>query len=283
MPPPWLNHWGIALGLATSYLEPLIPVHHYVELHNEWDAAWDVEPDWARTTIAGIISSLIATLAPEDPWTRASGRFGIMRIGDRHLQRDGAVLPSGEPLNDWHAVADLLGRPLHDLTTDPAYIPSAWGIRMPESAFLLAWARNGWLETKAALCIMEADRARVASKEALRWAIYRRRTYGVPADDGWVRVQFSKWALRAYHYEISRLGFYEDEIDTEIEKGKLPWPIADDDDPVHQNPYLPGKDDPGHASRPEAFEFTPPDEDAPHVVEDPGPAPGDAVGDGDDF
>lgn len=242
--PPWLDHWGIALGLATTYLEPLIPIPHRVNLTTEWNAAWDIHPDWARTTIAGIISGLIRSLAPEDPWLQASGRYGVLRIGDRHLSRNGAVLPDGQPLNDWRSCADLLGMPMHDLSTDPCYIPAAWGIKNAEAAFLLAWARTGWLDTKAALCEMDADRAREAAKEALKWAIYRRRCYGLAADDGWTRVQFSKWALRAYSYEISREGFDDNEVEEELEAGRLPWPLTDPLDPAHWNPYVKPADGP---------------------------------------
>lgn len=231
--PPWLNHWGIALGLASTYLEPMIPIPHRAGLLEEWNGAWEVDPDWARTTIAGVLCNLIASLAPEDPWLQASGRYGVLRIGTRRMGRTGAVLPDGEPLAGWRACIDLLGMPRHDLTTDPCYLPAAWHIRNAESAFLLAWARNGWLETKAALCAMDSERARVVAKEAVHWAIFRRRCYGVPADDGWTRVQFSKWALRAYHYEISGNGFEEDEIEQDVAEGRLPWPPNDPADPIH--------------------------------------------------
>lgn len=231
--PGYMPLWVIASHLSSTVTEPLLSLNERARREQSFEYAWTEAPSWARTCMAGVLSSLALSLADEDPWRNLSTRFNHLTSGPIKVGLTGALFPNGRPLRDWHSFTDILGEPAQSVDVDPCYLPVRERLGSPEAAFLVGWANQGWLETSVALHVMRARLGWEASQDALRYLIARRRAYGVPADDGWVRILFSKWAIWAYRYEIDQELLDQEAIDALIRQGALPWPLLDPEDPMH--------------------------------------------------
>ena len=132
--------------------------------------------------------------------------------------------PSGAPFGTWRDGTDLVELAWGSPERDPAFVPLADDLS-PASARLLVAAvvgwRAAWAEARAILdnagilaaagepgaaeLSTQAGLAHTPLVDALRWACWRRRAYGIaPAEDVWPYEATHHWATRAF--ELLELG-----------------------------------------------------------------------------
>ncbi|QDO89914.1 hypothetical protein FNH13_17590 [Ornithinimicrobium ciconiae] len=205
-------------------------------------------PAWAAITIGGTIADIMQSLPDDDPWRNCSARIGKMTTGSRPPVRDGARLPAGGRLGTWSSFVDTLGRPSEeDITLDPAYIPIATNLT-PVAEAVLAFGAVGWEEASAAVAAT-TERGEITSAvddlanlpgtatlvhapvytygvPALRWASYRRRSYGTSPDDPWLAEALYRWSWRAGRI-LGGMSWDENMVSVRIEAERLD-PIPDE-------------------------------------------------------
>lgn len=177
-------------------------------------------PAWASIVLGGTIADLVQSLPADDPWRSCSARIGRLVMGQHPPNQDGARLPDGGRLGSWTSFVDTLGRPAEgaNIELDPAYTPVLVDLSGVSEA-VLAFGAQGWEKASAAV---SATLARASSTSAvddlphlpgvltlnpapvytyaapaLRWAAYRRRSYGTSPDDPWLAESLYRWSWRA--------------------------------------------------------------------------------------
>lgn len=118
--------------------------------------------------------------------------------------------PSGRAFGTWRDGTDLVELAWGSPERDPAFAPLADDLA-PGAARVLVAAFSGWRPAFAeARALLEPAPSHAGLADALRWACWRRRAYGLaPAEDVWPYESIHHWAERAF--ELLELGKNPDE------------------------------------------------------------------------
>lgn len=204
---------------TQTLVEPLLPLEFRTALEHAMRKACADHPTWATFVLGGAIADVILSLPNEDPWRRCSARLGKKARGSAPPARDGARLPDGTRLGTWRSFVDTLGTPAdEDLSLDPSYAPVAVELTDVSGA-VVAFAADGWeagaegvsaailrgsatsaiddLPNLPDISTLHPSPVYTYAVPALRWAAYRRRSYGTSADDPWVSESLYRWSWRA--------------------------------------------------------------------------------------
>lgn len=219
MPDTPITPRDVVVRWTQTLVEPLLPLEMRASLEQRMRRACADHPTWASFVLGGALSDVVLSLPDEDPWRACTARLGKVTRGARPPARDGARLPDGTRLGTWRSFTDTLGTPAEeDPSLDPSYAPVAQELT-PVSEAVLALAADGW-EAGASGVSAAIMRGSVTSAvddlgdlpgvatlypspvytytvPALRWAAYRRRSYGTSADDPWVAESLYRWSWRA--------------------------------------------------------------------------------------
>lgn len=190
-----------AVRWVVNLVEPLIPEPDRAERAAALEAACRASPGWAALFFAGLVSDLAGTLPGSDPWRALSGRVGQVTVGAHPPRVDGAAHPDGRAFGTWQDGADLLEPVYADVELDPALSALSAGLS-PGAAALLAAAGYGWDQAHR---VAEAlgERVVTAGPDAVRWALHRRRAYGVLSDP-WPIESAYRWSWRADQHVAGR-------------------------------------------------------------------------------
>lgn len=176
-----LRLWVVAL------CEPLLPIKARLAADEGAENVAASSSWWFRVWSAGVISDIMLTLDPDDPWMRLS------------VDENGTVrTPDGEPFGSWKNSADILHVPsptYFDPREDLGLAALAYGIH-ERAALLLAQARGGLDAMLDILRGTSDDELFEVASEALRWAIHRRRIF-TGLDDAYAPVTAKNWIPRA--------------------------------------------------------------------------------------
>jgi hypothetical protein len=210
--------------------EPLVSTSQRIAIDKEMAAFVKKSPHWAANWFAGVLTDIMSTLPPADPWRRLSGTVDLAAIyddakesaeqgrvtfqnreGAKPLATTGAVLPDGSPFGTYTNATDLvmseLGEPVHDekliavaLGMDPlaAAILALAGSNVEALAATLdkiyhrLWTAefSGHSNVDPGAAFLEA------AGSALQWAIHRRRAY-TGNDDPFPSILGFAWMARA--------------------------------------------------------------------------------------
>lgn len=196
------NPLTLPVSWTAALCEPLIGTARRAQLDAEMRQRTAQTPLWGATFFGGMISDAIRTLPEEDPWRHLSAR---LRVGQIALTRGEIPRPpevTGAVLRDKAFGAPDAGSDLVDLTPgDPssavASAALAEGLN-PVSAAVLAFGADGWRHSAEALASVPTGGRDMfdTGADALRWALWRRRTY-VGLDDPMTMLSAMQWAWRA--------------------------------------------------------------------------------------
>ncbi|GAA1174325.1 hypothetical protein GCM10009584_14420 [Ornithinimicrobium humiphilum] len=233
---------------TQTLVEPLLPLEIRSARERRMRQVCADHPTWASLVLGGTLADIVLSLPDNDPWRTASSRLGRTTHGDTPPARDGARLPDGARLGTWRSFVDTLGAPAEeDLTLDPSYAPIAAELA-PVSEAIIGFAAGGW-ESGAAGVSAAVPRGSSTSAvddladlpgiqtlhpspiytytvPALRWATYRRRSYGTSADDAWVSESLYRWSWRAGRI-LGGMSWDEHMVDSLIAAERLE-PISDE-------------------------------------------------------
>ena len=219
------------LRWAVCLVEPLLPLRRLVRLDEALGEAAAADPELVALVFAGTTADVVRTLPPDDSW-RALAVAGRVGVPDQAIatgparapqERPGgsgasgaapgstAALsgasaapepprwPSGRAFGTWRDGADLVELAWGSPERDPAFAPLADDLA-PGAARVLVAAFCGWRAALAeARALLEAAPPHAGLVDALRWACWRRRAYGlVPAEDVWPYESVHHWAERAF-------------------------------------------------------------------------------------
>lgn len=183
----WVSRWVVA------QCEPLIATAVRQEIDEHFAGIAASDPLWLSAWASGLVSDLVRSLDPEDPW--------------RNLEVDGdrALLPDGSPFGTWVDATDIVPPSVPDRRSDLGLA----AVDMPlsaRSAELVAVAAGGWRRTLdwfrdnlATAPVLEGDRAAellTTVEEAIRWAMFRRRLFA-GMEDPFIPVSAVAWISRA--------------------------------------------------------------------------------------
>lgn len=194
-PPDWP---GTVLRWAITLMEPLLSPRILSERLTAMDGLIQSRPDWARVFFAGAISNITQTLPSDDPWRRASARLGSTVVGRSPPEDTGATAESGDRFGTWHDFEDVTPMTFGAVEDDPQLAAAEVPLDGSAAAIMVI-SFGGWRELHSAL-VREADfvaHLHWDCRDALRWALLRRRSYGLPPDDDWVWQSCFSWAIRA--------------------------------------------------------------------------------------
>jgi hypothetical protein len=178
----WAARWSVSLTTPLYSLR----------MRNEIDVNMRLFakrlPEYHAALMAGILSDLILTLDPEDPW--------------RNLYRDNAGtvrLPGGETFGMWENATDLMPAGNADKGVDLSLAPLTEPLSS-YSAELLFVAAKGWDHAMAYLLeagVSAADEQNIfeLAEDAIRWALLRRQAYALDGD-GFFPVTAAAWLAR---------------------------------------------------------------------------------------
>jgi hypothetical protein len=217
-PPDWA---GTVLRWAITLMEPLISPRTLTERLTAMDALVQSRPDWARVFFAGAISSISKTLPEDDPWRQASARLGGTTVGGNPPGETGAVAESGDRFGTWHDFEDTTPMTFGSVADDPQLAAAEVPLDNSAAAIVVI-SFGGWRVLHSAL-VREAGfvpHIHWDSRDALRWAILRRRSYGLPPDDDWIWHSCFSWAIRAANL-IKGEPADDDEIEREIKAERI--------------------------------------------------------------
>lgn len=209
----------VVVRWTQTLVEPLLPLEIRNNLERGMRQVCADHPTWASFVLGGAISDIVLSLPGNDPWRTSSARLGRTTHGDRPPARDGARLPDGTRLGHWKSFVDTLGTPAEeDLSLDPAYAPIALDLAAVSEA-IISFGAGGWETGTTGVSAAVARGSATSAVDdlanlpgiqtlhpapvytyavpALRWASYRRRSYGTSADDPWVAESLYRWSWRA--------------------------------------------------------------------------------------
>lgn len=180
-----MNRTGAVTRWTVAKCEPLVAEAYRGRARMELENLGMIDRPWFNAWVAGLLSDLVGTLDPQDPWRNTT------------LGADGAVtLPDGSVFGTWHNAADI-----HPYTTsnDPAddIALAALVPDLPvEAARLWNAAQEGLEACRRSMERLENQDAYEVADAALSWAMYRRRMF-MGAEDAYVPVVSVQWARRA--------------------------------------------------------------------------------------
>ncbi len=219
------------LRWAVCLVEPLLPLRRLVRLDEALGEAPAADPELVALVFAGTTADVVRTLPPDDPWRTLALAEGVGAPdqpiatgparapqeapgapgGSGAAPRATAALsgapggpepprwPSGRAFGTWRDGTDLVELAWGSPERDPAFAPLADDLA-PGAARVLVAAFAGWRPAFAeARALLEAVPAHAGLVDALRWACWRRRAYGLaPAEDVWPYESVHHWAERAF-------------------------------------------------------------------------------------
>lgn len=197
-----------AAAWLVAQCEPLVPTLSRAVVDEAFHEETRQNPTRTAWWFAGVVTDLVSTLPPNDPWRNLSARVGVLTRGvvPKPPTDTGASGPNGPfgTVVDGH---DLVHPSFADPSTDIGLAALSSGISATGAA-ILAFGADGWrsagVATLAALDeMMQApgvdDPAAAfaeAGADALRWAAWRRRAYVGPGDEMTLASGFA-WLWRA--------------------------------------------------------------------------------------
>lgn len=213
-----------ATAWSMTLVEPLLPDRLRFELDEQMAFVSRRRPSWSAAFFGGTLASIVQTLPPNDPWRHLDARVGNITVGDNPPEITGARhtvgARTGEGFGIWRDGLDIVPLVFEDPVRDVALAALSQPLSST-SAALIALSGQGWEPSitahRAAYTIaVPADDATPSSvtypekwksgaagmslyrhaSEALRWAIWRRRAYGI-TDDPYVVESAFRWAVRA--------------------------------------------------------------------------------------
>lgn len=237
----------VVIRWTQTLVEPLTPLAQRSQFEKAMREACSSHPSWSSYVIGGALSDIMQSLPDADPWRQCSARLGRKTVGEKPPVRDGARLPDGGHLGTWENFSDTLGTPGNeDLSLDPSYSPVSIDLT-PVSAALVAFGAYGWMASSEAVAatltqgevtsavddLANLPGVRTLSHApvytygapALRWAAYRRRSYGIGPDDPWLAESLYRWSWRAGRI-LGGMDWDEHMVDVRIEAERLD-PIDD--------------------------------------------------------
>jgi hypothetical protein len=201
-------------------VEPLVSMPTRLALDERLAVAARRDPRFVAVVFAGAIADVVGTLPPDDRWrtltlprsplSARSEPAGAARppfVPRRRLGGFGEPTsglappswPSGRPFGTWKDGQDLAELVMGSPGRDPAFVPLADGLA-PGAARVLVAAFGGWRSAlDEAQALLDRTASHTGLVDALRWACWRRRAYGVvPAEDVWPYESLHHWAQRAF-------------------------------------------------------------------------------------
>lgn len=232
----------VVIRWTQTLVEPLILLSLRSQFEKAMREVCSAHPSWSAYVIGGALSDIMLSLPDDDPWRSCSARLGRKTLGKRPPVRDGARLPGGEPLGTWKSFHDTLGTPTNeDLSLDPGYGPVSIDLT-PVSEALLAFGVSGWRGSSEAVAATLTQGEVTSAVDdlanlpgvrtlihapvytygipALRWAAFRRRSYGVSPDDPWLAESLYRWSWRAGRI-LGGMEWDEHMVDVRIEAERL--------------------------------------------------------------
>lgn len=196
------NPLSLPVSWSAALCEPLISTTRRSQLDAQMRQRAAETPLWAATFLGGMISDAIRTLPSEDPWRHMPAR---MRVGQVSLTRGDIPHPpeaTGALLRNEAFGSPDSGKDLVDLTPgDPSSAVASAALvegLNHVSGAVLAFGADGWKHsTEALVAVPRGGRDLFdTGADALRWALWRRRTY-VGLDDPMTMLSAMQWAWRA--------------------------------------------------------------------------------------
>ncbi|QCU77600.1 hypothetical protein E7744_04715 [Citricoccus sp. SGAir0253] len=171
---------------TISRCEPLVSDAYRSAASDELRRLSATEPQWFGLWAAGVLTDLVESLDPEDPWRNTSEADGVV------------VLPDGSPFGTWRNATDLLPVPVE---ADPALDVGLAALAEPLGlASTRAWlaARSGREAVVAELAAIDVGGAYPVAVPAIEWAMFRRRLF-MGQEDAYIPQACIAWAARAEH------------------------------------------------------------------------------------
>ena len=228
---------GACARWAITLVEPLLPIRRQEGLDARLVEAAAADPELVALWFAGVTSDVARTLPSDDAWrtvVREDAASGVRTAPDRSGTRAGKVppaqvlseapevaqapcWPSGESFGTWRDGTDLVELVWGSPELDPGLVPLADGLSPRGARVLVAslagW-RCAWVEAKHLVEAAGKLQPVHDLADALRWACWRRRAYGIPpAEDVWPYESAHNWARRAF--ELLEDGTEPDEAEIE--------------------------------------------------------------------
>lgn len=180
-----MSRMSVVRRWINARCDSLIPDLQRAESSRQLQELADADGDWFAEWSSGLLSDLIYTLDPADPWRNTE------------LDDQGTVrLPDGSVFGTYHNAGDV-----HAYTTvddpheDIGLAALADGLEV-EAARLWTAAQEGLEPALRCFPRMPPGSAYGLSDSALRWALFRRRAF-MGADDTYALVAAGHWAQRA--------------------------------------------------------------------------------------
>ncbi|MGK3708770.1 hypothetical protein [Arthrobacter sp. IK3] len=183
----WVNRWVVSL------CEPLVTTAARREIDEHVADIAARQPLWISAWASGLVSDLVRSLDPEDPWRNLE------------VASSGAVMPDGSPFGTWVDATDIVPPSVPDRRADVGLAAVDTGLSGRASEFV-AVAAGGWrpafewirenLVTAPALDGPQAAELLDTVDGAIRWAMFRRRLFA-GQDDPFIPVDAAAWTTRA--------------------------------------------------------------------------------------
>lgn len=169
---------------TISRCEPLVPDEYRASASDALRRISSTDPQWFRLWASGVLSDLVETLDPEDPWRNTGEQDGVV------------VLPDGSPFGEWRNATDLLPVPSE---ADPALDVGLAALAEPlppAAAHVWLAAQSGREAALERLSGIDVGGAYPVAVPAIEWAMFRRRLF-MGQEDAYIPQACVAWATRA--------------------------------------------------------------------------------------
>lgn len=214
---------------VITLTEPLLSAEHRVRSEDEMARFIDRNIDWACAYLSGLLTDLVATLPPDDPWRHLAGMIDLTQVATGHLSNDpsqrlgwpnepidspaatGALTRSGRAFGTPADSADLLASDVSNSELHPQTAAVATNLSPLGAAFVAFASADAttfqsvltkvyhslWLARYGGLTTESPGTSMLKTVgQALRWTVHRRRVYTVD-DDGFTNVLGLAWISKA--------------------------------------------------------------------------------------
>lgn len=177
-----------ALRWSASLVEPLLTTTQRIRFDEEFRDLTDCEPKWFSAYCAGVLSGIVSSLPPSDPWRK-------VQVGADATPRwpDGHTFGAREDTDD--VIQPIME--LEDAGIDPTTLALESEVSADVGA-LVTLSFSGWRDGYEMLITTEAcegpSEAFDLATSAIRWALHRRRAYRPEAFDAWLDYLCIGWA-----------------------------------------------------------------------------------------
>lgn len=171
---------------TISRCEPLVADDYRASASDELRRISSTDPQWFCLWAAGVLTDLVESLDPEDPWRNAHVLDGVV------------VLPDGSRFGAWRNATDLLPVPSGaDPSGDVALAALAQSLS-PATARAWLAAQSGRDAVLEELGRIDVGGAYPVAVPAIEWAMFRRRLF-MSQEDAYIPRVCTAWAARAEH------------------------------------------------------------------------------------